>query len=84
MKLHAKYQSLCLLRPLDLNDLAGADGITGTTTSAVLFLFRVPSLRPSLLPDAIATSGATSGASSGATSWATSWATSRATSRANS
>jgi hypothetical protein len=56
MKLHAKHQRLCLLRPLDLNDLASADGVTGTTALAVLFLFRVPSSCPSLLPNAIATS----------------------------
>jgi hypothetical protein len=84
MKLHAKHQRLCLLRPLDLNDLAGADGVASTTATAlaVLFLFRVPSSLPSSLPGPlpgpllIATSGATSSASSGDTSWANSWANS--------
>jgi hypothetical protein len=62
MKLHVKYQRLCLLRLLDLNDLAGADGVAGTTALAVLFLFWVPRSRPILLPGLllIATSGATS------------------------
>jgi hypothetical protein len=72
MKLHAKHQRLCLLRPLDLNDLAGADGVAGTTATAlaVLFLFRVPSSLPGPLPGLllIATSGATSSAGSGDTS----------------
>jgi len=60
MKLHEKYQRLCLLRALDLNDLAG------TTALAVLFLFWVPSSRLILLPGPllIATFGATSGATS--------------------
>jgi hypothetical protein len=68
MTLHAKHQRLCLLRLLDLNDLAVADGVTGTTALAALFLFRVPTSRPSPLSNAIATSGT----GSGDTSWATS------------
>jgi hypothetical protein len=62
----------CLLRPLDLSDLADTDGGAGTTALAVLFLFRIPSLRPGPLPDTIAASIT----SSRATSWATSTATS--------
>jgi hypothetical protein len=70
MKLHAKYQRLCLVRLVDLNDLAGADGVAGTTALVVLFLFRVLSSRPSPLPGPllIATSGATSSAGSRDTS----------------
>jgi hypothetical protein len=49
MKLHAKHQRLCLLCPLDLNDLASA----GTAALAVLLLFQVPSLRPSPILDPI-------------------------------
>jgi hypothetical protein len=64
MKLHAKHQCLCLLCPLDLNDLASAGSIAGTTALVVLFLFRVPSSRPGPLPDAIATSEASSGTTS--------------------
>jgi hypothetical protein len=63
MKFHAKHQRFCLLRLLDLNDLAGAGAdtatVAGTTALAVLFRFRVPSSCPSLIPNAIVGSGAT-------------------------
>jgi hypothetical protein len=52
-KLHVKHQRLCLLRPLDLNDLTSAgadtDTVAATTALAVFFRFRVPSSR--LWPD---------------------------------
>ena len=57
MKLHVKHQRLYLLRPLDLNDLAGAGPgpvtVAGTTVLVVLLLFRVPSLHPGPILDPI-------------------------------